>query len=330
MKRHRSVIFILLLTIFVTSCSGLPGNTPPTLIPEDIIPTVLELTAQALIDEGLVTPPPTLTLDPAQLTGTAAPSSTITNTPEPSLTFTPTLDVILATPEPLTLPDPLPQAEIQIINPGRLSRVISPLKLHLYLAPANSEKGEEFSYQISLYDENGAGLIQEFFIPEDNDSYHHVMDIDFNISGGAVSSRLEIMSRDGSGRISEITTTDLVLLSEGDEEIKAIQDLFDDLIIQQPISSTLVQGDVLIIQGLTRFAPDDQLIVELVDKDGGQVGSGIIDVSEDELGYGYRPFDGEIPFQVGSSAWIRVQVIAKDGNFSGIQYLSSVEVLVSP
>jgi hypothetical protein len=198
------------------------------------------------------------------------------------------------------------------------------------LAPANTEKGEQFSYQLSLYDENGRGLVQESFSPEDEDSFHQVMDIDFNITGGAVSTRLEIMSRDGSGRITEITTTDLVLLSEGDEEIKAIQDLFDDLIIQQPIPSTLIQGDVLIIQGLTRFAPNDQLIVELVDKDGGQVGSGIIDVSDEELGYGYRPFDGKIPFQVGSSSWIRVQVIAKDGNFSGIQHLASVEVLVSP
>ena len=114
------------------------------------------------------------------------------------------------------------------------------------------------------------------------------------------------------------------------EEIKAILDLYDDLIIQQPIPSTLIQGDILVIQGLTRFAPNDQLIVELINKDGGQVGSGIIDVLEEDLGFGYHPFDGKIPFQVGSSSWIRVQVIAKDGNFSGIQHLSSVEVLVSP
>ncbi len=79
------------------------------------------MTAQALVDQGLVTPP---TPDPAAIT----PSLTITNIPTimptPGDTATPTLDVIMGTPEPLTLPDPLPQAEIQIINPGRLSRVI--------------------------------------------------------------------------------------------------------------------------------------------------------------------------------------------------------------
>jgi hypothetical protein len=330
MKLHRFLFIPLFLTIFFSGCSGLPGLNPPTFIPEDELPTVIELTSQALIEGGLVTPPPTLTLAPAQLTGTAAPTSTATMTPVPSLTFTPTLDVILATPEPLTLPDTLPQAEIQIINPGRLSRVLSPFKLHLFITPSNSEKGEVLSYQFALYDDTGKVLLQESFSPEDMGSFHQVMEVSFDITGSAEPSRLEIRSWDESGRVTEITTTDLVLLADGDEEIKAIQDLYDDLIIQEPIPSTLIQGDQLIIQGITRFAPDDQLLVELVDGDGSQVGSGIVTVSEEDLGQGYRAFDGKIPFQVGSSSWIRVQVIANDGNFSGIKHLSSVEVLVSP
>jgi len=332
MRYQIILVFTLILAVCSTGCNILPGSTAPTFIPEDMLPTVIELTAQALVDEGLVTPPPTQTLNPVQLTGTVRPTSTITNTPEPSTTPSPTLDVVLATPEPLTLPDPLPQAEIQIINPGRLSRILPPLKLHLFLAPAHSDKDDELSYQISLYDENGAVLVQEDFFPDDGngDSSHQVKDLNFDISGSAETARLEVSSHDGFGRLTSITTTDLVLLSEGDEEIKAIQDLFDDLIIQQPIPSTLIQGDVLIVKGISRFAPDDQLIVVLINKDGGQVGSGIVNVSEEVLGHGYRPFDGKIPFQVGSSSWIRVQVIAKDGNFSGIQHLSSVEVLVSP
>lgn len=332
MKYQVFLFFTLILALCSAGCSILPVNTAPTFIPEDKLPTVIELTAQALVDEGLVTPPPTQTLSPAELTDTAPSTSTVTNTPEPSITPSPTLDVVLATPEPLTLPDPLPQAEIQIINPGRLSRVLSPFKLHLFLAPALSDKGDELDYQISLYDENGALLVQESLYPENGngDSFHQVVDLHFDISGSAETARLEISSQDGSGRLTSITTTDLVLLSEGDEEIKVIQDLFDDLVIQQPVPSTLIQGDVLIVKGISRFAPDDQLIVELINKDGGQIGSGIVNVSEEVLGHGYRPFDGKIPFQVGSSSWIRVQVIAKDGNFSGIQYLSSVEVLVSP
>jgi hypothetical protein len=67
-----------------------------------------------------------------------------------------------------------------------------------------------------------------------------------------------------------------------------------------------------------------------MNRDGGLIGSDVIPVSGDVIDKGYRLFEGEIPFQVGSSSWIRVQVTARDGKFSSIQHTSSVEVLVSP
>ena len=141
---------------------------------------------------------------------------------------------------------------------------------------------------------------------------------------------MEVSAVDPYNRVSSLDSTDVILLSDGTPEIKSILDLYASLIIQQPIPSTLIQGDVLIVQGVTRFALDDQLLVELINRDGNQVGSAVLPVEEEELGNGYRPFSGEIPFTVSSSSWIRVQVIARDGKFSGIQHLISVEVLVSP
>jgi hypothetical protein len=156
------------------------------------------------------------------------------------------------------------------------------------------------------------------------------MELNFKISGEAETARLEVSAVDPYQRITALDSTDVILLSAGTPEIKSIPDLYASLIIQQPIPSTLIQGDVLIVQGLTRFAPEDQLLVELINKDGNQVGSAVLPVEEGDLGNGFRAFSGEIPFQVSSSSWIRVQVIARDGKFSGIQHLISVEVLVSP
>jgi hypothetical protein len=210
--------------------------------------------------------------------------------------------------------------------------VRSPLLLHVFLTPAQSEKELDLEYQVTLYTEDGSILIKQEINQDENNevSPHQVLEIEFDIPRSAQSTRLEISSRDKFGRLTAITTTDLVLLSRGEEEIKAIQDLYASLLVQQPIPSTLIQGDILVIQGVTRFSADDQLVVELVNRDGGQVGSGTVTISEETLGFGYRSFEGEIPFQVGTTSWIQVQVYARDGNFSGVQYLTSVEVLVSP
>jgi hypothetical protein len=325
----------LIITFLASGCGFLPETNSPTFIPEEHLPTVIEMTAQAMIDEGiiLITPVPPPTSVPVSITETPVPTDTqIPPTPEPEFTPTETIDLALIEQEPLTLPNPLPCGEIQLISPGRLSRVTSPFSIHAYLAPPRNDREEESSYQVSLYGDDGRLLVRHFFTREAGQSgnTHLVMEIIFEVSGDAEAARLEISSLDEYGRISALATTDLILLSEGDPEIKAVQDLYENLIIQQPISSTLIQGDVLIIQGVTRFAPKDQLLIELMNREGGLVGSVVLLVSQENLGSGYRPFEGEIPYQVGISSWIRVQVTARDGKFSGIQHLSSVEVLVSP
>ncbi len=326
---------VLIITFLAAGCGILPGTNPPTFIPEEYLPTVIELTAQAIVDGGLfqITPAPLPTSTPATITETPSPPDTQTPpSPEPEFTPTETIDLALFSQEPLTLPNPLPYGEIQIISPGRLSRVTSPFSIHAYLTPPQNDREEESSYQVSLYGDDGRLLVRHFFVREADQSgnTHLVMEIIFEVSGTAEAARLEVSSLDEYGRISALATMDLILLSEGDPEIKSVQDLYENLIIQQPISSTLIQGDVLIIQGVTRFAPFDQLLVELMNRDGGLVGSEVLLVSEENLGNGYRPFEGKIPYQVGLSSWIRVQVTARDGKFSGILHLSSVEVLVSP
>lgn len=329
MPIRRILILLVSLTFFAAGCNGLPLRPAPTFIPEEYIPTLIEMTAQALVDQGLVTPP---SPDPAEITPSPTGTETPTITPTPGDTPTPTLDVIMGTPEPLTLPDPLPLAEIQIINPGRLSRVISPFKLHVYLALPKSEQEEYSSIMISLYDDDGRVLEREVIPQEDEHrgNSHLVRDFDFKIWGEAQTSRLEVSAVDQYNRVSFLDSTDVILLSDGIPEVKSILDLYASLIIQQPIPSTLIQGDALVVQGITRFAPEDQLLVELINRDGNQVGSAVVPVEDEDLGNGYHPFQGEIPFTVSSSSWIRVQVIARDGKFSGIQHLISVEVLVSP
>lgn len=332
MSFRRFCVSAFLILLPAAGCSALSGQRLPTLIPEEQLPTVIELTAQALVDSGLVTPPPTATRDPDAVTPTPTATETPAPTPTPGEPPTATIDYIPGTPEPVKVPDPLPQGEIQIISPGRLSRVLSPVSLHFYLAPPRNDRGEELIYQISLYGEDGRLINRETVSQASSQaaSSHLLLDLSFELSKAAESARLEISSVDPFGRITAMATTDIILLAGGEEEIKAIPDLYASLILQQPVPSTLIQGDLLIVQGVTRIAPGDELLAECLTRAGIQVGSGVLEVAEEDLGGGYRAFEGEIPFQVGSSTWVRVQVIARDGQFSGIVHLASVEVLVSP
>jgi hypothetical protein len=56
----------------------------------------------------------------------------------------------------------------------------------------------------------------------------------------------------------------------------------------------------------------------------------VIGVSQTELGEGYRPYAGEIPFEVNGFTMVRVLVYARDGKMSGVVHISSVRISLGP
>ncbi|OQY33645.1 MAG: hypothetical protein B6I38_03285 [Anaerolineaceae bacterium 4572_5.1] len=330
-------VFVILVSIFIGGCSVIPlPEELPTLIPEDHVPTVIALTAQALIDEKVLLPTKTPIPEPVA-TEIAAPSPSPTETapPTPELTATlenrpsptPTPTIGLASTPEVTLPARIPYGKIQFLAPGDLSKVVSPIHLHTFISP-----GSDGEVWVALFGEDGRLLVRDVFtlIAEGEYKVHLVEDLEFEISGVAETARLEIRTYDEHGRLVALATQDLVLLSTGTSDVNLPRDLYEGIIIQQPVSSTLIQGGELIVSGITRHAPKDQLYVELVDNRGSIVGSQIIGVSEKELGEGYSPYAGKISYQVGGPTWVQVRVTARDGLMSGVVHVSSVVVLLSP
>jgi hypothetical protein len=267
-------------------------------------------------------------------TQTPSPEPTLTSLPtqieeqrDPTNTPTPTLAVALDDPRPLTLPNPLPYGEIQLISPGALSRVTSPFNFHAFLNP-----GESRLVQISLYGKDGQLLVrhQQSYQESSSQRVHLKMNLSFEISGTAEAARLEVSTQDDYGRSAALASTDLILLSSGETDLNPLGDLYENIIIQQPIPSNLIQGEAMLVKGFTRRAPGDQVLVEIYNRGGGLIGSKILEVDPEDLGQGYRFFVGDVPINVASSTWARVQVSARDGRLSGYQHLSSVEVLASP
>ncbi len=344
-----SVFSVLaVLAISLSSCAVLPlPEEPPTLIPQEYVPTAVALTAQALVAENA-----TLAENAASLEENPAPKPSFT--PQPPSTETATLappptenapataeptpqagqaeasptpaGVPASTPE-ATLPSRIPYGEIQILSPGPLSKVGTPIQINAYLSP-----GDNSQAWVALFGEDGRLLVRDThaLFAERGYKAHLIEDLDFEIPGAAETARLEISIYDEYGRILALATQDLVLLSTGASDVNLPRDLYEGIVIQQPAPSRLIQGGELVVAGITRYAPGGELHVEVVDAGGEVIASQVIGVSETQLGEGYRPYAGAILYGLGSPTWVRVLVSARDGRMSGLVHVSSVVVLLSP
>jgi len=322
--------YSLWLGIFSLFClSGctriMPVASLPTLIPTEYLPTAIALTSQALVgavEASPTLPPPLPTVSPSPTaTPVIAPTETPTPTfppdqPKPTLPET-------ATPEP---PPKIPYAPIQIISPGALSRVISPINLHAFLYP-----GDRGRVRVELYGEDGRLRYRELFVftTEPGVQTNLVTEIDFEIIGVAEVARLIVSVDDEYGRPKALAAEDLILLALGDNDINPPGDLLAPIVIQEPLPDVLIQGDKLTVSGLVRSAVDSPLLIELVTTDGKLIVNRLAGIAPEPVG-GHRLFAAEIPFKVTSPTWVRIIVSERGGRLPGATQLTSIEVLLSP
>ena len=346
------------------SCTFGPQPEPlPTLIPEEQIPTVVAMTADAMVSQTVAaqptstkTLPPTFTktiipttagpsptaspttkatqsptvtdteppTDTPTITLTPTETPTPTTTASPTLTLTPTSD-FTATPIP---PDEIPFAAVQIIHPSHLSKVVSPIDLYTFVVP-----GGDGRIRVELTGEDGRLLYRQVFLYSDTPAgarVHLKTSIAFEIAGVAETARLTVSVNDEHEQLKSLSSVDLVLLADGQAELNPSGDLLENIFIQQPTIKTLIQGDSIRVTGLARTGDNQPLLVELIAADGRVIGSRLAGIAPLQEDGGHRLFASEVPFSVSSPTWVRVTVYDNSGRLPGTKHVSSVEVLLSP
>jgi hypothetical protein len=358
-SRIKIVLLIMLFMVLgsTSSCAISQQSEPlPTLIPEEQIPTVIALTANMMASQTAAAGPtstktiaPTLTItgipNTAESLATSSPvidvTQTITYTEGNTLTISPTItltpaqqvitDTLTPTPESIATPippDEIPFAAVQIIYPGHLSKVVSPIELYTFLAP-----GGDGRIRVELTGEDGRLLYRQVFLYTDTPAGARVnlkTDIAFEIEGVAETGRLTVSVNDEHEQLKSLSSVDLVLLNDGEAELNPSGDLLEDIFIQQPTIKSLVQGDSVRVTGLARTGDNQPLLVELVAADGRIIGSRLAGIAPLQEDGGHRLFASEVPFSVSSPTWVRVTVYDNSGRLPGIKHVSSVEVLLSP
>jgi predicted small lipoprotein YifL len=298
-------LFLLLASLWTLSGCGLPGaESYPTPIPPEVLPTAIYQTASAANATMFASTPsvtPTFTLEP--------PTPTVTVVP--TITFTPT-----------GIP-PAPNALIQVEAPGPMSLLASPLHLRMYVVA-----GETGIVQIALYGELSGLLGRELFrvqaIPPT--AGYVTMKIPFQVRAVEYA-RLEVSTKDRSGRTEALTSVHLTLLPDGPSQINPPPPPFERAAIYEPVSDAVISGGVVAVTGAIWPLNKNPVILELVDEKGKILNEKILSLTGDT----YVPFTATVPYTVYEPTNARLMIRQADDRFNGaLIYLYSLLVTLNP
>lgn len=309
------------VTISPTTQATPDGAATNTLVvPSTYTPEPPTETAQALPSE---TPTQTLTptIDDTQLVETIF-APTATKGPPPTRTRPPT-----ATPTITPTPTP-PRARLMITRPGLLSKILSP-----YQMEAMVTRGKDGVVYVDLIGEDNriitsrpldyrSSLYQRFWIAPE---------LGFEISGVAETARLVLSTKDEFGRLMELSSVDLVLLSLGSNETTPSQIDSEPYLIRYPEEDSLVSGGIMWVSGLAKPVNTNPLIVELIDEQGNVVAANRILVPYPTGDLSHTPFGVELEFSVSEITGVRLTIRQESNTrINGTVALSSMPLFIGP
>jgi hypothetical protein len=317
--------FFLTLSILflLTACGPAALTALPTLvrISDTPIPT-----ARPLPTATPSLPLPTLELaTPTQPEASPTPKSISESIPSETLQPIPTLNL------PPTLAAtaiPKPSADssvIQFLNPGPLSKIVSPVKVYGYAVPGHDDKGT-----LELYGEDGhllASQLLQLYTPYKWASFAWEMSFDIHSIGEL--GRLTLSTQDKYGRVNAVNSVHLLLLAEGASIINQPGDLREHCIISLPAAGQRLSGGVLTVSGKMRPFNNLPLTLELVGRDGSIIGTQSVAISTIPNDDGV-PFRVDMHYSISNATWALLSVRQNDDRIGGLMYLYSQEIFLNP
>lgn len=221
---------------------------------------------------------------------------------------------------------PIPEATIQIFELGDLSKVTSPIPISARLTC-----GQGKTIRFELYGEDGRTLAR-YMRTYENIPWNAArigFNMEYEIDSAAELGRLVVSAEDSFGRLIEATSMNLILISQGLNEINPPSGLQQRIIIQDPPEKSLIQTGKLIVSGRAKPASNLPLRAMLVGEDGKILGQRLAGIVMPIPG-DYGIFIAEVPYSVKELTPALLMVFEEGGKTSPYTYLSSIEVLLAP
>ena len=301
-------LFIIgsLLGVFA-GCSPLASPTQssvPTPYPPAYLPTVIAWTAEAANAAS------------TQAAITIIPTGSPTDIPQPSLTPSP-MPTFTAT----TIPGHEPAA-IQILAPGPMSKVVSPIILKMNIVIGESQKA-----QIDLFAEDGSLLSRTVKkVPLSGDGIFQQIKIPFEIRTAAEVARITISTLDKAGRIQALNSVRVLLLSSGSNEITPPGNPSEPVGVFSPKLKDSASGGVLNVRLDVWPFNLNPVIMELIGPDGKSLGLRVLTINE----LNPQLFTTTIPYRISDPTLARLTVRQDDDRMDGLFYVYSQEVMLNP
>jgi hypothetical protein len=305
----RNLLLLASLLGLLAGCTSQASSPVPTPYPPEYLPTVVALTANAIVQAES---------DSATATYAASsPTKLPTETPEPTLTFTPA---------PTYTPTSIPGhdlAAIQFFAPGPMSKVVSPISLRMNIISGASKR-----VQIDLYGEDGRLLARTLKrnVPTSTDGILQTAKIKFEIPAEAELGRLTVSTFDKDGRIQSLNSVRVLLLSSGVNEINPVGNPSEPVGVVEPVGEEAVTGGVLTVRGDVWPFNVQPVIMELIDPDGKSIGLRILTIES----INPQKFDTTIPYKISEPTFVRLTIHQDDDRIPGLFYVYSQEVLLNP
>ncbi len=327
-------VLALAVMLVVSGCQGdLPsGDDQPTALPTVGV-TVLVPTP---LPTHEIQPPPTPQIEAAAPTDAAevtieTPAFTgqlvgLATAAGQEQALTPTAGGSLVR-RSVTVPKPR-AASMKITSPGPYSKVSSPVKLNALISP-----GEDRRLYLNMYGEDGRVIDSQILDFGNYDSlrFNILAEIPFTINSAAELARIEIYVIDQFGLKIQLASVDVILIQYGESEITPNEIEFDPFTISTPGEGAVINGGVLVAEGIARTVIDGPLIIDLVDEKGVVVGSGETRVSPPSERNSHMPFQVIVPYSVQHRTRARLTVRQEStGRIPGTVWLASQVVFLDP
>ena len=313
------------------STTNLPTSTlTPTITSSHT--AIASETASPTFTETITTTPKPSNTNTLDVTLTPSLSPTITQTPTrtliPTRTRYPTFTPRPSRTPTITLTPAPPLAYFRITNLGPFSFVTSPFKPEAIVSP-----GEDGLIIVELIGEDGRTITKE------NINYSNFMgrrfgiapSIDFDIDFVSEYGRLNISSKDRYERMLALTSVDLILLKLGSNKISSPKVLTEPYLIREPDAEDVIQGGMIIVEGLARILSANPIIIECVDPEGNIICSAEVEVDAPNQILSHIPFEAYIPYSVQESTNVRFSIRQEStSRLPGIIHLYSFEITLEP